>query len=289
MPNSLTISEFLHPLSNQAAVRRISARTSYSISETEKLLYVYIEEAVYSYELIRPYLEKNIPILEVGGGLMLLSSYLRSVGYNITSIDPVGTGFDFFEARAAIIEELGTAPSRLFNIKAEELAPEGHGYFDLIYSVNVLEHIGDINTAIKKMSSVMSNSGMMFHTCPNYFIPYEPHFSIPLLPIYPSLTRYIFKNKIKHNIKLWGSLNFITYKTINKLSEENGLVVSYKKGVLGEAIGRMYSSKEFSERHGKFARIVIKIITLFRFDKILNSIPGKYLTPITFTLRKKPS
>ena len=35
--------------------------------------------------------------------------------------------------------------------------------------------------------------GAMIHMCPNYFVPYEPHFGIPLIPFAPRATQRFFR------------------------------------------------------------------------------------------------
>ena len=48
-------------------------------------------DSIFCYSLINKYLnKKNKKILEVGGGIHLLTNYLDQEGYNITSVEPDG-------------------------------------------------------------------------------------------------------------------------------------------------------------------------------------------------------
>ena len=101
-------------------------------------------DAIYCNSVISKYLQKDKKILEVGGGIHLLTNYLNQE-YDVTSIEPGGfTGFTD-EIRNKIInkKDLNVHTTTLENFVSVEK-------YDFIFSMNVLEHTKNINLHIKK-------------------------------------------------------------------------------------------------------------------------------------------
>ncbi len=286
----MNIEKYFLPLKVHKRIADISTETKVDVEILKKRVETYVSEAIFGYKIIEPYLiKKDIRILECGGGWMLLQSYLKSIGYNTVALEPLGKGFDFFgTAKSQLLSCLNNQDINVFEIGIEELDYKIQGEFDLIFSINVLEHVDNLELAFSKMSNVLSKSGMMIHHCPNYFIPYEPHFGIPLVPFLPENTKYLFKNKINANQPLWGSLNFITYRRLEKLADKISLSIECQKGILYESFKRLDDKKsEFSKRHNN--KFIKSLHWLFKYSgilTILKYLSGKYLTPMTFTLKK---
>jgi len=285
----MNIEEYFLPLMEHKRIVDISTETKIDVEILKKRIETYVSEAIFGYQIIEPYLNKESRILECGGGWMLLQSYLKSRGYNVMALEPLGKGFDFFgTAKSQLLGCLDNQDIKVFEIGIEELDYKIQGQFDLIFSINVLEHVDNLELAFRKMSEVLSENGLMIHHCPNYFIPYEPHFGIPLIPFWPQSTKYFFKNKIQANQPLWESLNFITYQKLKKLVDKNSLSIKYQKGILYESFKRLEDkNSEFYKRHNK--KFIKSIYWLFKYSGILTLLkylPGKYLTPMTFILKK---
>ena len=140
-------------------------------------------DAIHSYEFIKTYLNKNKKILEVGGGVHLLASYLNEE-YDITSIEPSGfTSFTNNISDKLISENnLKVYKNKLENFRTEEK-------FDLIFSMNVLEHTDDIEIHLHTCINFLrdKNSILLIH-CPNYTFPFEPHFYKWFIPFMPNFT-----------------------------------------------------------------------------------------------------
>ena len=51
--------------------------------------------------------------------------------------------------------------------------------------------------ALEALDALLSPGGMMIHHCPNYTVPFEPHFGIPLVPGAPERTAALLPDRIR--------------------------------------------------------------------------------------------
>jgi 2-polyprenyl-3-methyl-5-hydroxy-6-metoxy-1,4-benzoquinol methylase len=239
-----------------------------------------ITEAYLSLELINHYVEKNIKILEVGSGLGIASGFLKKQGYDVTTLDPVGLGFDQWTKLAQRMRVDFNLAHQHLAINAENLDPAIHGYFDLIFSNNVLEHVLDIKATITKLNNSLNLHGVMVHNCPNYYFPYEPHFGIPLLPFFPKMTASVIPKKISESA-LWKSINFITVIDIRNLAKKLDSELSFKTGTILYSLSRMEADKNFRDRHPIISRFA-PLIKIKAFHSIFKKIPVILSTPMIF-------
>ncbi len=178
----------------------------------------------------------------------------------------------------------GFASLERLDLPAEELNAESHGRFDLIYSVNVMEHIPALEDAMTGMASVLATDGMMVHTCPNYTVPYEPHFGIPLLPFAPRMTQNLLP-RLRES-ELWQSLNFITAGRVRRQARHLSLVTHFRAGLLYETFRRLDSDPEFLRRQSNpFVLAAFRILRATRALKLLRFLPAGLATPMVFELR----
>ena len=131
----------------------------------------------------------------------LTYSFLTARGLRITSLEPSDAGFGgYFEVGRRIQKVMGVDGSRWLPLKAEEATRTGN-HFDVIFSNNVLEHIHDLDGTFRALKEVLKPDGSMIHNTVNYTVPYEPHFRIPLVPLFPRMTGW-FKPSLRHS-ELW--------------------------------------------------------------------------------------
>jgi SAM-dependent methyltransferase len=277
------LDEYLSRITNYTVIEAVSRGTGISGKEIAATLSAFAAEARFGYSMIAPRLRHGSRILEVGSGLGLLSGYLKSLGFDVTPIEPCANGFDLFAKILAVLVGRNLSPPVL-GIKAEELSLEAHGGFDFIYSVNVLEHIPDLEEALAGMARVLIVGGHMLHTCPNYTIPYEPHFALPLIPFIPRATRWLLPKRIT-DTQLWQSLNFVTAARIRRIAAANGCAVAFRRGMIAVSLMRLDSDAEFVKRQGGF-------LTIYRFLKssgllkLIRLLPPTLNTPMEMELRK---
>lgn len=284
------LEDFVSRFSDPELVCRIAHRAGVEPVEAERRLAIYQNEAYVGLSLIGPMLRGEARILEVGSGLCILSLYLKFKGYDITALEPVGSGFGFF--MAALPEIIAAVPEvelTILPIGAEALDAREQGYFTLIFSVHVLEHVPDLAAVFRGMKDVLHADGKMVHLCPNYQVPYEPHFARPLVPLLPHLSRPMMGRR-DDLPGVWESLNFITHRRVSKLARRNGLEIEFERGLMAAALRRLNADPEYALRHASpVMRMLGKLAGRPVFGAVLGQVPASWGTPMQFRLSHKRS
>jgi 2-polyprenyl-3-methyl-5-hydroxy-6-metoxy-1,4-benzoquinol methylase len=282
-PAGYTVDEHVARLTSDRVLKKIIERTGRDEVRIRTTLNIYAAEFRYGFQLIADQLPAHGRILEVGAGLGMLSSYLHMLGYDITALEPCGISFDFFaDMQTVVLEEAGINLATI-NVGAEALNPSQHGTFRFIFSVNVLEHVSDLAAAMRGMASVLLPGGRMWHTCPNYVFPYEPHLGLLLIPIFASATRLILPRRISRG-DVWRSLNFITYFGLRRLAHANGLRTRFRTGTMADALQRLNSDSEFAARHPGIVAHMYSILKAFRAQAIIKALPAAFCTPMMVSM-----
>lgn len=205
------LESFLASIPIEEISRRLELSHSIDKEYIVKLLETFSNEARVTLDLVGNRLVKNKRVLEIGAGLCLFSLFLKKEGYNIIALEPALGGFGVFEQiKNEILLWYVGLKLEVLNIPADKLNKNNHGCFDIVFSNNVIEHIPNLEESFLAMSEVLSNKGIMLHSCPNYLFPYEPHFGIPVIKPFSKLFKRVFKISSKANSDIWDSLNFIT-------------------------------------------------------------------------------
>ena len=247
-------------------------------------LTMYANESRITLALILPYLSKKQRILEIGAGLCFTSLFLKSEGFQITALEPAIGGFDIFDQlKSSILAKFESLQLNMLSIPAQELNPAEHGYFDLIFSNNVIEHIPHWHDALTAMSSVLSAHGTMRHACPNYSVPYEPHYGIPVFRVAPQLSKRLFLSKTA-DLDIWNSLNFITCSQVKQFCKSRHLTCHFEGELLYNALRRVDDDPLFSERHQGIVATLARFIMRSGLGKIIRRIPPSMATPMIFNI-----
>ena len=242
-------------------------------------------DAFQCYSLIQQYLNKNIEILEIGGGIHLLTSYLNQ-NYKILSIEPGGFNPIADKLRKEITKEkLYISKSKLENFKTKKK-------FDLIFSMNVLEHTSNIHNHIKACLKLLKNkNSTLLIFCPNYVFPFEPHFYKWFIPFFPRTTFKFFKKKLiiefdKNKYKrILNSLNFNS--NFFKIKSFN-LKINFIHPI-NYIFNRIDEDIIFRDRlfQNKAIKIFFYLIKFFKLQKILTFIMPISISPYLIMTIKK--
>ena len=267
----------------------ISRQTGKDQELVEEKLNLYINEAQAALHFVAPFLRRDIRILEIGAGICVLSLFLKGAGYKITALEPTLSGFDFFAVfQKVIVENLQEIDLSILRYPAQDLQEKRVGRFDLIFSFNVIEHIPNPCATLTVLLDSLTPSGQMAHSCPNYLIPYEPHFGIPVLSIWPALSRFVFRKKIISNEEMWNSLNFITYLEVKRFARKHGVAVHFAWGLLYDAMMRLESDPIFCERQkNDYIKTVLFLVRSVIGMRRLKKLPPCCATPMNFVISRE--
>ena len=231
--------------SDEAQFQRIASEAAFGFSE----LTCALEE-----------LPDGANILEVGSGTGYLAALVSNARptCRVHAIEPVGSGFSAFEHAMKLIAN--DYPNVDFSRTTAENFDPGSKKFDLIFSVNVFEHIDNWPSSFEHLCTLLKPTGQMIILCPNYTVPYESHFGIPILGS-PKLTRRLFAKRIATVEKthdaagLWNSLNFIKSTQLSEQSRKSGAEVEFDRAIMTRMFRRLLTDPQFSERQGAIASV----------------------------------
>ena len=241
---------------------------------------IWINEALFGFNHIKEFckkLERNNNVLEIGSGsgilLNLLSDNFKDL--NFEGIEPFGEGFSSLTYLNSLSQQNGIS---IKNIGYEELS--SNYKYDLIFCINVFEHLNDWQNFLDKMSFLLKKNGKLIVLCPNYGFPYESHFRIPVL-FNKKITFFFFKKFIRKFenkndcLGLWESLNFVKKRQVlNHLKNSNyakNLEINDNLSILDFMINRFINDREFRKRQKTVGKIavalrrlgILKILKLF--------------------------
>lgn len=242
----------------------------------------YSAEAIFGFNYIASDLA-TLPIesrvLEVGSGAMILSCYLVHQGFNVYALEPIGTGFSHFSKLRALMLAFAKENDCLpvvIDSKVEELKEQDS--FDYAFSVNVMEHIDNVELGLDRICDSIKDGAVYRFTCPNYLFPYEPHFNIPTL-FSKKLTAAVFRERIEKNIYVqdpigaWQSLNWITPLVVQKYARVKGVGLKFNRKFLQSTLERVGSDKQFAQRRSKLMRVLVSGTVALGVHRILALIP----------------
>ena len=220
-------------------------------------------------------------VLEVGAGLGIVSAYLEKKGVLIEAVEPAIDTFDDHQKLLPLVRQTLKAAFPVHACSVEDLPVGKNGPYDLIFSHNVLEHMRDPERSFLAMRQLLAPQGRMIHSCANYFFPYEPHLGIWIVPLFPSLTR-IFSSKVKRNLTIWKTLNFITAKKIKRIARKIDCSVRFEKGLMREALQRLDTDPAFSSRQSGWPSRVYRWLKVSSLLEYVRFIPASFATPMVF-------
>ena len=281
--NKLKLEAFTRQLQSDEFLSFLQNRIPYPFSDIKQEYNNYIEQAAFGIGLLSRFDLTGKRILEVGSGAGILTAWLLLNDINVIGIEPSALGFHFHEdIFTAILDYFQLPKDKVFDRTAEQIDEAELGKFHLIFSVNVMEHIPPNNHELvfQKMKSVLHENGIMYHHCPNYTIPYEPHYGLPLIPFFPQVVGKL-TGKIKE--PLWQSVNFITLSQVKSITAHNSLNSYFEKGIMAESFKRLQYDTEFAFRHPVLTK-VSKIMNKLGIIKAMENLPPQFCTPMTFII-----
>lgn len=244
-------------------------------------------DAIHCYQFIKEYLHKDKNIFEVGGGIHLLTSFLNQE-YDVTSVEPGGFADYTNELRDKILRKnnLKVHTTTLENFNTNEK-------FDLIFSMNVLEHTEDIEAHLKSCINLLKDeNSLLLIQCPNYTFPFECHFYKWFIPFMPNFTfKYLRKKGLIKSMgkdrysNIFNSLNFnCNYFKIKNLNLPIIFIHPMK-----HIFDRIENDDVFKERllQNTIVKLSYKFINFLKIKNLLITAYPKFLCPYLIMKIKK--
>jgi 2-polyprenyl-3-methyl-5-hydroxy-6-metoxy-1,4-benzoquinol methylase len=247
-------------------------------------LEVYAGEARFGRSYIAPDLQRlplSAVILEVGAGSLLLSCQLVLEGFNVTALEPIGSGFSHFALLQKLVLEIASVRScrpLMLDQGAETLSEQGR--FDYAFSVNVMEHVADVGRTIVNVGASLKPGAIYRFTCPNYLFPYEPHFNSPTLFSKKWTERVLGKRLFEHSglsdpQGTWASLNWINVLQIRRtVKRQPELRANFNTDMLASTFVRVAVDSNFGARRSKWMRTGIQALVRLKIHELTRLIPA---------------
>jgi SAM-dependent methyltransferase len=135
--------------------------------------------------LVAPYIRSHDDrVLDVGCGNGFGLCHLLRAGARAIGVEPGRTtSFEGRSQRAVeILKANGFDPTNHFVTAVAEQLPFASGVFDVVVGSAVLEHVKDVDSALREALRVTRPGGVVVMTVPNYDSFYEPHYRTAWLP-----------------------------------------------------------------------------------------------------------
>lgn len=217
-------------------------------------------EALFGFAEVAPWLSPDARVLEIGAGAGLLAALVAPRVAALDALEPLGSGFANWNGMLDFAVSRSGGALRSLDLTAEALDESGR--YDLIYSINVLEHVVDWRAALCNAWRALCPRGRALILCPNYDVPYEPHFGLPILGT-KALTERAFRSRIaRHEAErdgagLWDSLNFIRASEVSAFARAEGMDLRFDRGIMRRMFDRVATDPEFLARRGRLAPLLL--------------------------------
>lgn len=225
----------------------------------DEIFDVWVEEALFGCAEISSFTHTRSRGLEIGAGAGLLAAHMSKSFEEVVAIEPISGAFSKSETVLNKVKE-ASYKNLIINRTSLEKFQDGAG-FDLIWSINVFEHLEDWKAGLLKTKSLLRPGGRAIILCPNYDIPYESHFGLPILAS-KKITRTVFAKRInkfeeKYScIGLWKSLNFIRASRIIQFAQQHNFQIKIDKTVTLRMFQRVTTHRQFAQRHKHISPII---------------------------------
>ena len=245
----------------------LTSTAAKTLGNRAKWLNTYIEEAEF-FEKVLDSDVSRLPtgshLVEIGSGIGLLSLNLASRGFVVTAFEPQASGFNEMHQMRDLVTNnwKGPLPKINFSDISVNKSTKLDSPADYLYAINVIEHVPDYRTLIHDALNQVTSQGVFRIICPNYSIPYEPHFEIPVI-VSKKLTFRVFRRKIEKSEipkskEFWQDLSWPTQRGLKRYLKSIGVEFEFSREATNFYVNRALSDSSFVNRKGLLFGSLIK-------------------------------
>lgn len=110
-------------------------------------------------------------LLDIGTGSGYIANEMARTAREVHSVD--------------VVDQRRTSDGFTFTQVTDERLPFDDGFFDVVVSNHVVEHVGDQRLHLSELSRVLTATGVIYLATPNRYWITDPHYRLPLLPVLP--------------------------------------------------------------------------------------------------------
>lgn len=268
------------------------------LPESERLLVnTYVQEAYFYFQLLEKdlaKLSKKSNIIEIGSGIGLLSLLIAEIGHSVIAFEPESSGFDqMLSIRKIILScwEDEIPEVKFINDYFSHKYLGNEKSIDYFLAINVIEHMITMSNVEKLLSSIkpLLDAKSIFRViCPNYLIPYEPHFDIPTVinkkATFFLFKKFILKNNDHQNQEMWNELSWPTQDKLQKTVSNSNLSAQFSRDATVRYLTRPFLDASFKERKGKFTFYTIKFVS-FLLIPVISLVPRKFMPVLDCSIK----
>ena len=233
----------------------------------------YVDEAFFFFDMLvnRPSVKRATTLLEVGGGIGLLSLLLAATGKRVVCVEPESAGFGGHgEIRQAFLQAWkGQYPDVTYLDGLLEDFPELGKDFECAIAIMVVEHVPDYPNLIRNVADHLNSGGEAHFIFTNYAFPYEPHFNIPTV-FSKKLTEFFVASHLRGSWKgienaqdFWDDLSWPTYRQVKRFLKNSILNYAFNRDAFISYTTRL-GSRDFISRKGPLFQLMIPLAGLMR-------------------------
>lgn len=263
---------------------RLNTLLDQQSADVEGRLDTYISEANFFRRVIQGDIDELSPnsrVLEVGCGVGVLSLLVGDLGFRVSAVDPQSADFGQMYLMRQIVEGawMGEVPYVQWVNGDLSSLEEEQGKFEYVYAINVVEHVNDVPEFVSQCVKMLRPGGVFRFVCPNYSLPYEPHFNMPTL-FSKRLTRWVLARKIANSritdpAGLWDELSWPTQRQLVRTLKEFGLPYRFNSLATRLYVERASQDAHFTERKGRTFALLgdgLSLIPSHLYSRIPDSI-----------------
>lgn len=249
----------LNVVTNYLDASRLEAYADSTLDPEAKLLRTYIGEAEFYFGLLKSNLTSTQgKVFEVGSGVGLLAMLASSLGVHVLAFEPESAGFGNMQQMNFLLRRAWCGPSvdvDWIYDRVGENDPRIGSPASFAYAINVIEHVPLEKEFFRSVMSNLRPGGSFRFICPNYSLPYEPHFEIPTLwnkrVTELVLGRKIRSSSIPNALEMWDELSWPTVGRLTRLFREMNLEFEFGSEASERFLRRPFEDQSFIERKGK--------------------------------------